>query len=138
MGADEITLSCEMLLSDISRLSSPVPTGIIAYGKLPLMLYRCCPVKNGKSCKECGGNGTVTDRKGVVFPIQCGKTYSEMLNSVPVWLADRKAELAPLDFLTLYFTDETAAQAEELINAYINGGAPCEKYTRGLYYRGVI
>ena len=138
MGADEITLSCEMLLSDISRLSSPVPTGIIAYGKLPLMLYRCCPVKNGKSCKECGGNGTVTDRKGVVFPIQCGKTYSEMLNSVPVWLADRKAELAPLDFLTLYFTDETAAQAEEIINAYINGGAPCEKYTRGLYYRGVI
>ena len=138
MGADEITLSCEMLLSDISRLSSPIPTGIIAYGKLPLMLYRCCPVKNGKSCKECGGNGTVTDRKGVVFPIQCGKTYSEMLNSVPVWLADRKAELAPLDFLTLYFTDETAAQAEEIINAYINGGAPCEKYTRGLYYRGVI
>lgn len=138
MGADEITLSCEMLLSDISRLSSPVPTGIIAYGKLPLMLYRCCPVKNGKSCKECGGNGTVTDRKGVVFPIQCGKTYSEMLNSVPVWLADRKAELAALDFLTLYFTDETAAQAEEIINAYINGGAPCEKYTRGLYYRGVI
>ena len=32
----------------------------------------------------------------------------------------------------------TAAQAEEIINAYINGGAPCEKYTRGLYYRGVI
>ena len=61
-----------------------------------------------------------------------------MLNSVPVWLADRKAELAALDFLTLYFTDETAAQAEEIINAYINGGAPCEKYTRGLYYRGVI
>ena len=138
MGADEIVLSCEMLLSDISRLSSPVPIGIAAYGKLPLMLYRCCPVKNGKSCKECGGKGTITDRKGVVFPVRCGKRYSEMLNSVPVWLADRKSELTHLDFLMLCFTDETAEQTEEIISAYINGGAPREKYTRGLYYRGLI
>lgn len=138
MGADEIVLSCEMLLSDISRLSSPVPIGIAAYGKLPLMLYRCCPVKNGKSCKECGGKGTITDRKGVVFPVRCGKRYSEMLNSVPVWLADRKSELTHLDFLMLCFTDETAEQTEEIISAYINGGAPSEKYTRGLYYRGLI
>lgn len=138
MGVSEITLSSEMLLSDISRLSSPVPVGIAAYGKLPLMLYRCCPVKNGKSCKECGGKGYVTDRRGVVFPVQCRKSFSEMLNSVPVWLADRKAELAALDFLTLYFTDETAEQAEKVINAYVNGGAPYEKYTRGLYYRGCI
>ena len=138
MGVSEITLSSEMLLSDISRLSSPVPVGIASYGKLPLMLYRCCPVKNGKSCKECGGKGYVTDRKGVVFPVQCRKSFSEMLNSVPVWLADRKAELAALDFLTLYFTDETAEQAEKIINAYVNGGAPYGKYTRGLYYRGCI
>ena len=137
MGAAEITLSDEMLLSDISRLLSPVPIGIAAYGKLPLMLYRCCPVRNGKGCGECGGKSTITDRKGTVFPVQCRKNHSELLNSVPVWLADRLSELKALDFLTLYFTDETAAQAEKIINAYTCGGNAPEKYTRGLYYRGV-
>ena len=137
MGAAEITLSDEMLLSDISRLLSPVPIGIAAYGKLPLMLYRCCPVRNGKDCSECGGKSTITDRKGTVFPVQCRKNHSELLNSVPVWLADRLSELKALDFLTLYFTDETAAQAEKIINAYTCGGNAPEKYTRGLYYRGV-
>lgn len=138
MGVSKITLSPEMLLSDISRLASPVPAGIVAYGKLPLMLYRCCPVKNGKSCAECGGNGNITDRRGVAFPIQCRKGFSELLNSVPIWLADRKHEFLSLDFITLYFTDETAEHAEKVIKAYINGGEPQEKYTRGLYYRGVI
>ena len=101
------------------------------------MLYRCCPVRNGKGCSECGGKSTITDRKGTVFPVQCRKNHSELLNSVPVWLADRLSELKALDFLTLYFTDETAEQTKKIINAYTSGGNAPEKYTRGLYYRGV-
>ena len=64
--------------------------------------------------------------------------YSEMLNSVPIWLADRKTELNHLDFLTLYFTDESRERVTEVINAYKNGLSTDIKYTRGLYYKGTI
>ena len=46
-----------------------------------------------------------------------------------------------LSFLTLWFTRESAAQCEAVVQSYAEGrpmpGAPSEK-TRGLYYRTVL
>ncbi len=138
MGAERIVLSSEMLLSDINRLSSPVPIGIIAYGRVPLMLYRACPVSGARGCAECGGNGRLTDRLGTEFAVQCRHTCSELLNSVPIWLADRKAELNALDFTVLYFTTEDRQRVAEVMAAYRDGMPPDVKFTRGLFYRGLI
>lgn len=138
LGAKAVTLSYEMLLSDAKRLNSPVPKGIVAYGKTPLMLVKNCPIKNGSDCLKCGRKSCITDRKGIEFPVRCRMGFSEILNPLPIWLADRKDELFGLDFIVLYFTDEDKTRVSQVIKAYNNGLAPDVKYTRGLYYRSVL
>ena len=130
-------LSPEMLIKDMAELSCALPKGIISYGRLPLMLTRNCPVKNGVSCAECGRNEGLTDRKTTTFPVRCTNGYSELLNSKVIWLADRKREYDFLDFQLLYFTDESSERVEEVLAAYKAGSAPDCEFTRGLYYRGV-
>lgn len=139
-GVSAAVLSQELSLSQTRfAKGSPLPCGIIAYGRQPLMLMRNCPGSNAygaKSCREHGGCG-LTDRRGVRFPLVCAGGCFDLLNSVPLWLADRLDELPPLDFLLLHFTDETPEQAARIISAYRNGGEPPEEFTRGLYKRGV-
>jgi len=137
-GINGSVLSCELSLGDISHLNSNLKTGIVAYGNIPLMLFRNCPLKNGSSCADCNKNGKITDRKNTEFPVRCRGGYSELLNSVPIWLADKKHDFDNLDFIILYFTRESKSEAGSVINSYKNGSAPIGKYTRGLYYRGVI
>ncbi len=136
-GVLAAVLSPELLLSDAKNITAEIPTGIITYGRLPLMLTRNCPVKNGLSCGDCGREKTLVDRKNTQFPVKCQNGYSELLNSKVIWLADRKAELSGLDFQILYFTGETADRVDEVITAYKNGTSPDCDFTRGLYYRGV-
>lgn len=136
-GAKAALISPELLISDAKKIAGDIPKGIISYGRLPLMLTRNCPVKNGMSCTECQRSQTLTDRKDTQFPIRCRNGYSELLNSKVIWLADRKAELSGLGFQVLYFTDESPDRVDEVINAYKNGSSPDCDFTRGLYYRGV-
>ena len=43
-----------------------------------------------------------------------------------------------LNYMLLYFTNETPDRVKEVIKAYIDGLSPDTKHTRGLYYRGTI
>lgn len=137
MGVGCATLSLELTLAQAGALGGSLPRGLIAYGSVPLMLTRNCPVANGVSCGDCRGSGFLTDRKGISFPVACTDGCSELLNSRPVYLADRLSEISGMDFLLFYFTRETPGQCAELITRYHNGAAPCGAYTRGLCYRGV-
>ena len=132
-----LTISAELLLSDAVRIGGKLPKGIISYGKLPLMITRNCPLKNGVGCADCENGGELTDRKDTRFKIRCRNGCSELLNSRPIWIADRKDEMMGLDFEVLYFTDESADRVDEVIRAYNNTQAPDCEYTRGLYFRGV-
>lgn len=114
-----------------------LPSGIIAYGRQPLMLLRNCPYNAVHGCSGCRGKGMLTDRRGIKFPLSCSGGCAELLNSVPLWLADKLDKLPPLDFLLLYFTDETRNQVENVISAYHSKGLPPKNFTRGLYKRGV-
>lgn len=138
MGAERVILSNEITVKDAAGLNSPVPTGIVAYGNIPLMLFKNCPLKNGRECAKCDKKGSISDRKNTEFPVRCRMGYSELLNSVPIWLADRREELKAVDFTILYFTNESAKCANEVINAYKNGIAADTEYTRGLFYRGTL
>jgi len=138
LGIDSAVLSLELTNESISKIASPIPKGVITYGHIPLMLFKNCPIKNGKDCKECDKNGVLTDRLGVEFPVRCRMGYSELLNSVPIWLGDKNADLKGLDFQILYFTNETGERVEEVINAYKFGNSADCKYTRGLFYKGTI
>lgn len=136
MGVASQTLSFELRLQQMNRMKKEVPAGAILYGRLPLMLTRNCPVKNELSCKQCGRSASLTDRKGIRFPVRCDFGCSELLNSRPVYMADRVREVQ-LDFGTLLFTTESRREAGAVIDACLAGEAPKGEFTRGLYYRGV-
>ncbi len=138
MGCTSVVLSHEMLLSDAAALVSPIYKGIVSYGNIPLMLFKNCPIKNGKNCVDCDKKNTIVDRKGIEFPVRCRMGYSELLNSVPVWLADKQKQNKNIDFQILYFTNEDKQRVAEVISAYKDQSEPDCKYTRGLFFRGVI
>lgn len=137
MGVGKILLSAELTLSQAQSVGGEAERGVFAYGRLPLMLCRNCPQRNGKSCAECKRTGKLIDRKGVEFPIDCHSGASEILNSVPVYMADRLSEIRNADFILLYFTDEKKEKCSEVICDYVKSGKPHGEFTRGLLYRGV-
>lgn len=137
LGAEKALLSAELTLAQIKNMNLPIPAGVFAYGRLPLMLTRNCPVKNKKTCAQCGRSGSLTDRKGISFPVDCSGGCSEILNSKPVYMADRLDEIKNAGFILLYFTTESKREAAEIIEAYKLGKAPRGDFTRGLFYRGV-
>ncbi|MEI6578975.1 MAG: DUF3656 domain-containing protein, partial [Eubacteriales bacterium] len=136
-GVVEATLSFELNLLQAAALKGTLPRGLTAYGRLPLMLTRNCPIANGVLCKACNGQGKLTDRMGIDFPVMCSNDCAEVLNSRPLYMADRLAEMENMDFLTLYFTIETKEECAAIIEAYSKGSPPQGEFTRGLYYRGV-
>lgn len=138
LGAKALLLSNELATDNLLSIASPVPKGVITYGNIPLMLFKNCPIKNGKSCAECDKTGVLTDRLGTKFPVRCRMGYSELLNSVPLWLADKKSCINGLDFEVLYFTNETNERVNEVVTAYKNGYTADCKFTRGLFFKGTL
>jgi putative protease len=144
LGLVEATFSAECSFPQMRDMHSILPTGIFAYGRLPLMHTTHCVVKNNFNC---GGNcrlpQTLTDRTGAAFLVKkapfCANT---LYNGVPLWLADKKKELRALSlsFLSLYFIDETPKQAKKITSDYLAKEeiSPPEHFTRGLYTRGVL
>ena len=137
LGAKAVILSPEMTLRQAARLGGTLERGLIVYGRLPLMTVRSCPVKNGMKCADCGRSRSLTDRLGVSFPVRCFDGYSQVFNSRPIWLADRKKETAVADFNVLYFTTETSEECAAVVEQYRNEAEPPGEFTRGLSYRGV-
>ena len=137
-GAVEALLSCELPLAAARQLGGDLPRGVWVYGSLPLMLMRNCPQNNGKTCAECARTGSLTDRKGVTFPIECRSGCAELLNGQPVYLLDKKDDLRGLDFGLLYFTRETADTCRSVLRAWRSGAQPDCVFTRGAAYRGVL
>ena len=137
MGVKFITLSPELTLAQSAALGAEVPRGIVAYGRLPLMLTRNCPVKNVKTCAACRGRSVLTDRMGVSFPVLCHGNYQEILNSRPIYMGDRIEEIKNVDFLSFLFTKEKAKNVDAVLDAYRKGKKAKGEFTRGLCYRGV-
>ncbi|MBR5473211.1 MAG: U32 family peptidase, partial [Clostridia bacterium] len=138
IGVDSVMLSAEISVKEIQKINATIPVGVFAYGRLPLMLTRNCPIKNGTTCAECDKKGTLVDRKGIEFPVMCRAGYSEVLNSASLYMGDRLNEIPNVDFLLLYFTTETQNEVCDIVNAYIKGQKPNGDYTRNLYYRDLI
>ena len=126
------------LPESLASLKTKLKTGIIAYGKIPLMVFKNCPVKNGKSCKDCDKRGVLTDRMGIEFPIRCRMGYSRLLNSVPLNLSDKQIEIKNADYLILWFETEEKEEIENIIRAFKENKKPEGDFTRGLYFKGVI
>ena len=137
LGIKEAVLSYELTVAKISQLCGNVKRGCAVYGRTPLMLTRNCPVKNARTCAECKKSSSLTDRKGISFPVICENGFSQLLNSRPTYMLDRLSEIKNTDFDIMFFTLETKRQAAEIISDYKKHSAPDGEFTRGLFYRGV-
>lgn len=144
LGVSDAELSCEITLSQAAAMGGTMPRGLVAYGRLPLMLTRNCPAANHPDgCRGCENRGgtrptQIVDRKGIVFPIQCENGCSTVLNSVPLVWSDQLSALKGVDFLTLNVTVENSVETDEIFFAYKNGKNLKIPLTRGLYRRGVV
>jgi len=137
LGFTDAILSTELKLAQCASLGGKLPRGVFAYGRLPLMQTRNCPVKNGTTCDKCRKHGSLTDRMGVTFPVECTPFASTLLNSVPIVESDKREQFEFADFSLLWFTTETKDECEKVLESYRRGDAPQGEFTRGLLYRGV-
>lgn len=145
LGLSACVLSPEITVAALGRLGGGIPAGVFAYGRLPVMSVRNCPLKNGRRCIGCTPETRlITDRKGCRFPVECFKNpCNDILNCVPLRMEDKIGDLNRADFLLLYFTQETPEQAAEIVGRYTDAlsgvplTAPEGAFTRGLFYRGV-
>lgn len=136
-GLCDTEVSFELTSKQINALGGKIKRGVVGYGRLPLMIMRNCPNKNGAGCKGCGGKSELKDRKGVVFEMMCEGGCTELLNADPLMLSYRTGEFGGADFMTLLFTSESADECVTILKMYENGEKPVGRFTRGLYYRGV-
>lgn len=134
---DNPILSFELTIEQANAVEG-ANTGVIAYGRIPLMLARNCPIKASVGCNRCKRNGRLKDRKGCEFPVICSDyPCVEILNCVPIYMLDVMDEIKT-DFAHFYFSTETSRDVEKIISLYENAEKAPFKYTRGLYYRGTI
>lgn len=113
----------------------PVPTGVMIYGHMPLMLTRACPLQNIHDCAHCDKTGVLTDRKAKKFPVRCGLGVRTIYNPVPIYMGDKPGALA-VDYGVAYFTLESREEAAQILEM-IRTHAPFEgEFTRGLYFKG--
>ncbi len=140
-GFSDITVSIEGKHDILAAINSPVPKGLLAYGKIPLMLMRRCPIANGNPCgkktifgegESCGG--TISDRRGNRLEVLCGGNSVEVLNPDVLIMSDKREVMQSFDFCILKFTTET--ELAPIYNMYMKNGKPKDKLTRGLYFRG--
>ena len=137
-GATDCLLSCELSLSQIAALGGDIRRGVMAYGRIPLMMTRNCPVRNELTCAECKSGSKLVDRMNVEFPVICKNGCSFILNSRPLWLADKSNEIRNADYTLLYFTKESRPECAEVIESFRNGEKCGREFTRGLYFKGVL
>ncbi len=133
MGLQDVCASIELRMNRITELGHVLPAGAIVYGRLPMMLYRVCPIRSQEGCRK--RDCFLTDRTGRKFPLLCSGNYQELVNADILWLAGKAM---PPELRELYFTDETPGRIREVLDAYRNGsGHAPEGRTTGLYSRGL-
>lgn len=137
LGACALTLSPELTLAALAQCTAQLPTLALAYGHMPLMLTRACPLHNVHGCARCSKAGALLDRKGMRFPVRCtGPDGARTVyNPVPLYWGDRRAAL-PVTLPLLYFTLETPQRAGEVLALFEAGRAFDGPFTRGLYEKG--
>ena len=141
MGFKSLTASFELKLAQIRDLTKAVDTEMIAYGRLPLMITENCAIRNQSGKCVCSNVNTLTDRKGVRFPmVKAWGCRNEILNANKLWLADKAADYkrAGLWAIRLSFTTENGVECAQVLERYRGmGHYTPNNYTRGLYYRDV-
>ena len=148
LEAESAILSPELNLAQIRDicLSSPLPVGVAVYGKLPMMVLEKCIIRDRvfgekapeqKDCRYCDSHPFwyFEDRRGARLPVRRLSDHRNLLlNSVPLYMADLPEKIGGglVGNRHFFFTDESAADAAQVIEAY-RTGAPSGMEVRRLH-----
>ena len=128
-GLSDAILSPELPLP----AAAAVGGRILAYGHIPLMLTERCFIRENFGCEKCG-RAAFSDRTGAKFPLIREYPHrNQILNGVPTYLGDKRAELAAagLTRLHLFFSVESPAEAKRILLRFL-AGAPLDGAIRRL------
>lgn len=164
-GIKTSTLSPELTLGQISNITSNSTTSLeaIAYGYLPVMITKTCPMalvkgcKNDKECSTCNfakGYG-LKDRMDMVFYMDRNGRSSTIYNSVPIMVLDSLKSILNsgvrdirLDFTlekdnirqiqSIHYDYLHSRIDEDQAREFINEFKEHTSITKGHYYRGIL
>ena len=141
MGFLSATASFELRLAQVRDMAKCVPTELIAYGRLPLMVSDQCVISHSLGACKCQTPALLSDRMGSTFPVVREPEHRNVIyNSRKLFMADKNDELcgAGLWGIRLMFTTEGARECVQVARRYKGeGDYQPNDLTRGLYYRGV-
>ena len=128
LGIENVMLSPELTIPQIRDIGGD--TAAIVYGRIPLMLLEKCVSREVTTCEKCErGLATVTDRRGITFPILREFEHRNVIyNSAPTYMADLENDLARAKISNRHFifSTESAKEVDNVINAYKNHEAAKE------------
>ena len=133
-GIADAEVSVELSLRQIEALKKVIPVGVIRYGYLPLMISRNAPAGEGGSCKT---EQFLQDRKKESFRVFTQDGYTEILNCVPVFMPQKNDSEMDGVFHILRYSVENSVDNKEKILEKIRENHGFERFTHGLYHRGV-
>jgi collagenase-like PrtC family protease len=147
LGFARVTLSTELNAAQIAGLDVPegLETELIVYGRATLMVTEHCPVNCDRAGCPAREGVSLRDRKGMSFPVMRvhgGHCRVKILNSLPVYMADKLSELNADVFRLVFTTEdpEECGRVARLYRAALDGETALDygkEYTRGHFYRGV-
>lgn len=133
-GVTDAQISVELSEKQIKKLRKTIPVGVIRYGYLPLMITRNAPAGMNEPCKN---DRFLQDRKQERFRVATKENCTEIYNCVPIILPEKDYPGFPGVFNILLFSVENSVDNKEKILEKLRENHGFERFTHGLYTRGV-
>ncbi len=125
LGLSHLLLSPELTLPQIRDIQGD--TGVIVYGRIPLMTVEKCINQEISNCEECqSGRVRLIDRKGISFPVLKAFAHRNVIvNSLPTCMSDREHDLHSAGILHRHFlfTVESPEEVDRILLAHKRGQA---------------
>ena len=133
-GVSDAEISVELSEKQIKNMRKTIPIGVIRYGYLPLMITRNAPAGMNDACKN---NQFLQDRKNERFRVVTNENYTEIFNCVPIILPEKDYPTDRGVFNIIRFSVENSVDNKEKILEKLRENRSFERFTHGLYTRGV-
>lgn len=164
-GMTSCNLSVELNLKQIEKIikKANMPVGVVAYGYIPVMTTKHCPMSLSKGCRddsqcrtcEFRENYRLKDRVGAEFRLLRKTGFTNIYNSVPLMVLDdiKNIKLKDVNELRLdfIFEDERVGDILESYYGFLNEEISREEMrsfveeikdkgdiTKGHFFRGIV
>jgi putative protease len=131
------TVSFSLPLRHIRAIDAVMPTEMIVYGRLPLMVMERCIMKDAKGDCACGNDSKLTAENGSAYHLHREfECRTGLYHSDKLFLADRADCFRSLGLwgCRLMFTTENAWECARIAGSYIqNETFKPNMFTRGFY-----